>query len=351
MNIKQNQNVKTLALETISLMPIISSLSQGHAGIGTIFMLHSVVKNKRDYLNIWLHNSFIFIERILKYYIKRGVDIISLDDVRWHLMSETSERKNSFVSFCFDDGYRDNLSIALPLFEKYNKPFTIYVTTGMVTRTLNYWWGCLREVIKVNDTIEVEGLNQRFNTRTFKEKCQVYQILRDYSHADLLGFEPILNQLFNRYGVHSADLLDREALSEKEVRVLAKHPLVNIEGHSETHRPLSKLTNEEVRREMLNNKSYLEEITQKEVRHFAYPHGDVDSCGLREFEIAAKLGFQTATTTRTGNLFLEHAQNLTALPRIGFNGNCERIGYIEFFRKGIFSTIESQFGEPKVVTV
>ncbi len=43
-----------------------------------------------------------------------------------------SPASNRLVSITFDDGFRDNLTVALPLLEKYNLPMTLFVTAGFV---------------------------------------------------------------------------------------------------------------------------------------------------------------------------------------------------------------------------
>jgi peptidoglycan/xylan/chitin deacetylase (PgdA/CDA1 family) len=45
------------------------------------------------------------------------------------LRSPASER---LVAITFDDGFRDNLTVALPLLEKFNLPMTLFVTAGFV---------------------------------------------------------------------------------------------------------------------------------------------------------------------------------------------------------------------------
>ncbi|MCK5189047.1 MAG: hypothetical protein KAR12_03220 [Methylococcales bacterium] len=67
---------------------------------------------------------------------------------------------------------------------------------------------------------------------------------------------------------------------------------------------------------------------------FAYPYGDKTSAGTREFNIIKELGYDTATTTRKGVLFPEHAQHLQALPRISLNGDYQKNRYIRLFLSG-----------------
>lgn len=43
----------------------------------------------------------------------------------------TDARRNA-IAITFDDGYRDNLTVALPLLEKFNLPMTLFVVAGFV---------------------------------------------------------------------------------------------------------------------------------------------------------------------------------------------------------------------------
>jgi len=47
-------------------------------------------------------------------------------------LEETLRPSKRGVAITFDDGFRDNLTVALPLLEKYNLPMTLFVTAGFV---------------------------------------------------------------------------------------------------------------------------------------------------------------------------------------------------------------------------
>jgi len=51
-------------------------------------------------------------------------------------LSETMNRnrQRNRVAITFDDGFRDNLTVAVPLLEKYSMPATVFVTAGFVGR-------------------------------------------------------------------------------------------------------------------------------------------------------------------------------------------------------------------------
>src|SRR5437867_770420 len=44
------------------------------------------------------------------------------------------------VTVTFDDGYADNLTTAAPLLERHGVPATLFVTTGLVGATREFWW-------------------------------------------------------------------------------------------------------------------------------------------------------------------------------------------------------------------
>ena len=69
-----------------------------------------------------------FLEHII--YLKDNYKIIPIDE------SYKNNLDRKTISITFDDGYKDNL-YALEICEKYNIPFTLYITTGFIGQ-LNY---------------------------------------------------------------------------------------------------------------------------------------------------------------------------------------------------------------------
>jgi peptidoglycan/xylan/chitin deacetylase (PgdA/CDA1 family) len=77
--------------------------------------------------------------------------------------------------------------------------------------------------------------------------------------------------------------------------------------------------------------------------HFCYPVGSPDAAGPREFVLAAEAGFKTAVTTRPGMLHRDHAEHLTALPRISVNGEFQRRRYLDVLLSGAPSALLNGF--------
>lgn len=323
-----------------------SFLGRRHRGVGCVFVLHSVVYDRQDYLNDPLRTSAAFLDTVIAHYLSEGVDIVSLDTAIERLKIPSPP---PFVCFTFDDGYKDNKTVALPIFERYSVPFAVFVTTCLINRTVNHWWMGLMDLINRHDSIVVEALDREFIVSEFKNKVTVYQYLCAQGSSGALS-QNQLKDLFGKYEISVENILDADALTEGEVQQLSKHPLVEIGAHTENHLHLKQLGDVEARREMLDNKVWLENITGREINHFAYPYGGCESCGEREFAIARDIGFQTGMTTRIGNLMPEHVLQPTALPRLRMFNQHESIRLLEFQRCGAASALVQGFGSAGVIS-
>jgi peptidoglycan/xylan/chitin deacetylase (PgdA/CDA1 family) len=119
-----------------------------------------------------------------------------------------------------------------------------------------------------------------------------------------------------------------------EVRELASDPLVTIGAHTVAHYALAKLPEARAREEMKLGADRIAEKVGCWPYHLSYPYGDPQSAGPREFRIAEELGFKTAVTTRKGVLFPEHADHLTALPRVSLNGEYQSSLFTRLYLTG-----------------
>ena len=54
----------------------------------------------------------------------------------------------------------------------------------------------------------------------------------------------------------------------------------------------------------------------------------------RDFALVGEFGFSTATTTRKGVLFPEHADHLHALPRVSLNGDFQNLPHLRALLSG-----------------
>lgn len=334
----------TAAADRIASVPACASaLDRRYGGLGFSLLFHSIVSSPRDYLFQNMKHSAAGLERLLRYCRKADIDVVSMDAALERL---AEARPGRFVVFTFDDGYRDNLTRVLPIFEKYGAPFTVYITTGIVKRNLYYWWAGLLELVLRNECIDVDGLEKRFRTFSFRGKRVALHRITEWVAADIPRRCELLRPAFARHNIDPLQLLDRDGLSHSDVRRLARSPLVTIGGHTQTHRPLAALQPDEAIREIIDNRNFLEDLIQKDVRHFAFPHGDDSSCGEREANLLRSTGFRSGFSTRRGNLFPEHAAAPFLLPRGFINPRRETEQSFRALKVGAHRWLESRGGSP-----
>ena len=109
-------------------------------GMGLIFMLHQVspIRPGEFAPNRGLMVTPDFLNAVLCEVKAAGLDILSLDEAHARIADNTSS--NRFACFTLDDGYRDNLEHAYPVFKRHEAPFTIYVPSDFPEGKGELWW-------------------------------------------------------------------------------------------------------------------------------------------------------------------------------------------------------------------
>ncbi len=285
------------------------AMGRRYRGRGVVFMLHSVVNDDAFHPEAMLRCPVSRLDWILRWLKANDVAFVSLDEAIARL---ARPQDGLFAAFTFDDGYLDNLTHALPVMERHNAPFTVFVTTGMMTGDIDAWWLGLSKLIATRDAIEVGG--EPFDCSDRAAKQRTFRALESKIHGNY-ALLPQVKRLIALNGIDSTVLAVQEGLKPEKLRELASHPLVAIGGHTSSHINLAQASAVTVDKEMGDNRTFLEEIVQKPVIDFAYPFGNPDTCGWREANIAKAAGFRSAVTTRRGSLFPEHLRHLHELPR------------------------------------
>ncbi len=317
------------------------------AGVGAILTLHHVRPPRpgRFQPNRLLEVTPRFLARVVKKLRRSGLDFVSLDEMHRRMTEGDFSRR--FVCLTFDDGYRDTLRWAYPILKDAEVPFSVYVPTSFPDRLGELWWLVLEAVIARNNRIVVAiaGRDCKFDCRTVAEKRALYDELYWWlrgrpTESEMRG---VVRGMAAYYQVDIAAFCDELCMTWPELAELAADPLVTIGAHTVNHPILAKLSKDTVRSEMDLSRSVIEAALSVQPQHLSYPFGDRASAGVREFEIAAELGFKTAVTTRPGVLFPEHGQCMTALPRISLNGDFQRMRYVRVLLSGTATAMWNGF--------
>lgn len=339
------------ALHYSGLAKAMAPVARGH---GVIFMLHRVcpVEDAGFSPNRILKVTPKFLEHVITLVKRSGIDIISLDDVPARIKDKDNKRR--FACFTLDDGYRDNIDHAYPVFKKHNVPFTIYLPTAFADGEGDLWWLVLQESILKADRIQttIDGARRIFTTRTQKQKDtafnDIYWWLRSQPEQEA---RRIVSGIAKDAGYDASPLCSDLVMTWDQARALAKDPLVTFGGHTCRHLALAKLPANEARREIAESIVRLERELGRPCHHFSYPYGDAGSAGVREFEFVTSLGLATAVTTRKGHVYAHHQDHMSALPRISLNGDYQDLRYVSVFLTGVPFVLWNALGRARSLLV
>ncbi len=297
-------------------MPLVHHLGRPWRGRACVICYHRILPDdefeadKSPNYNLIMPTSK-FAEQIE--FLSENHEVVSMDGLVDYLESEPDRDANKFVvAVTFDDGYKDNLTHALPILEQYNIPATIYITTRFPEGDTWMWWNEIWDYLDNNDVLEVNDVPEGLTISTLRQKIKCFNKLFDW----------ILNLSYEKQKKYVETITKSVArkqysnlcLNWEEIKILDQHPLVTIGAHTNSHPNLKKLTEQEAFAEMSHSKNLLEEKLKHSVEHFAYPFGTHNEADVREFELASRCGFRTAVTTRPESL---QSPALNAIPRLG----------------------------------
>ena len=173
-------------------------------------MLHRVVEQRSDLpKQRELEVTPDWLEQKILEYKSKGYSFISINNLTTLNTQHSTLNTKKWVCLTFDDGYRDNYTLAYPLLKRLGIPFTVYVTTGFIDNRLPMWW---------------------------------------YPYQQL-------------------------GMSTDELRLLDADPLCTIGAHTIGHPKLDTLTREQQYHEIASSKQELEKWLGHDVYHFSFPHG------------------------------------------------------------------------------
>lgn len=349
---RMRQFSKWVAFQGIYYAGVYSLISRRYSGMGSIFLMHKVVEAKTDSLATELTISVNFLDSVIAR-LKPKADFVTLDQVHERLTRDKADKvTRPFVALTFDDGFRDNLTLALPILRRHGVPAMVYVPSGAPDRTLDPWPWRLEKAIRSLSEVSLDrpGLPRRLSTRTWTEKRAAFRMLTLYVHKNIPAHREVSEMLLSRAQISDEAIIAEHFASWKELRELASDPLIAIGGHSVTHASLLDLTEDRAMAEISNGRQRLIAQLGLPISHFAYPYGERSNCSRRELALAAGAGFVTGVTNIVGNIFRQHGDNLMCLPRIGLGGSKEEISSAILDLSGTPTAFSSRWHNP-VVTV
>ena len=246
---------------------------------------------------------------------------MSLHDLQARVASGASFAGTA-VALTFDDGYRDNLTIALPILRKHKAPATIFVPSGAPDRDMDVWFLRLENAVMESEVLKLDlpGLPSSVSVRTPEQKYRAYRALSNHIHRDLQRKRHLASVIWPSRKISDEALIANLMVDWAELRAAAGDPMLAIGGHTVSHPVLERLDPFEAYREIAVGRQRLEAEIHHPVTQFSFPYGGRGECGPREFDMVARAGFDLAVTTRYGTIRPHQFRKPFALPRITLGG-------------------------------
>ncbi|MEM8497276.1 MAG: polysaccharide deacetylase family protein [Pseudomonadota bacterium] len=183
------------------------------------------------------------------------------------------------VSINFDDGYLDFLEIALPILQEFNVPSTIYIATGnLINHNELYWWDRVVYAIANTNThtlnlseLELASLDGQLCLRPSNRGNSLRYLLSELWKQTKADCFAAINKLECSLGA-TAPTSWAPRMNLDEIKKVHKAG-VEIGGHSIDHHDLTLLSAQELKRELMEPKSFFEDQLNTQITGFAYPSG------------------------------------------------------------------------------
>jgi len=247
-------------------------------------------------------HSIQCLEESLMYLQRAGYNFVSLSDIVSRFESD-KRPLNKAVCFTMDDGYLDQATIAVPIFEKYNCPVTIFLITDFLDGKSWPWDDQVRYMfletkltsieITVNQRLikyDFTKQSRRLCAREFQELCKSQPEKKMLAAIDSLSVASGLK-------LSNIPPKSNQAITWDMARALEKRG-VTFGCHSVGHKIFSQMTEERAKAEMTGSWERLEKELVSPLKVFCFPTGRyIQDFTIRDTNLLEKLGFIAALST------------------------------------------------------
>lgn len=225
-------------------------------------------------------------------YLRREFLLVSLSELRSTL--DKGERGEGMVALSFDDGLRNNLTVALPLLRRYGVPATWFVATRHCDDGRLLWFNKAKLTFYYLPRAEIEVQGRRYPLSTMADRRRSLSAF--FNRASSLPLRELVTleeALPDPRGFAPDPVYESgfRGLGHQDLSQLRNEPLVEIGAHTCVHPFLSRCTETEAEVEIREGLAHLESAVGRRPRFFAYPADDYDHGTVRVVE---RLGFEAA---------------------------------------------------------
>lgn len=209
-------------------------------------------------------------------FISRRFRTITFSDLKKHVNGVKGELPLNPIIITFDDGYKDNHTIAFPILKKFGLKAVFFPVTSLVG-------GRFMEIERLSYSVKTSAIKEldlsdaglgRLSLRTWPDRVRAKNVLtHELRRHGEQARSRLADLLFERLGAELPPCLGaRMMLDWSEIREMADCGM-EIGSHSASHPILSRISDERLREEVEGSRKELESRIGTEVCAFSYPAG------------------------------------------------------------------------------
>ncbi|MDP6494501.1 MAG: polysaccharide deacetylase family protein [Dehalococcoidia bacterium] len=206
----------------------------------------------------------------------------------------------------FDDGYQNIADHAFPVLQRFDIPFTFFVTTDFMDGRSGAWWDHLEAIVNRPThgefSLSLATKTETYDLGTIRDKRYLYRRGQSIVLTCPSQQGPLLDYLERELGSPHAMDRDTSFMTWDVLKSLATSPLVEIGAHSVSHPNLARIPMGSAKREISGSKDVLEAALGQPVTSFAYPFGQQWTFSDETCALLKESGFRCAVTGIEGKV-------------------------------------------------
>jgi peptidoglycan/xylan/chitin deacetylase (PgdA/CDA1 family) len=227
--------------------------------------------------------------------LRRNAHIVPLEGALRTLAAGGSLPSRA-VAVTFDDGYRDNLTQAVPLLARLGIPATIYLVPGFLSGEVHAWWERLAWAIDQARAPYLEFDGTRHDVSGPAARVAALDVveaaLKTRDHAARLAAVEELVEALEPDGSYRAEELFLDWDGARELTRAG----IAIGSHTMRHAILAREDEQAQRADLAESRRLLEAELQVPVDTLAYPNGGVGDYDAVTISAAQDAGYTHAVT-------------------------------------------------------
>ncbi len=228
--------------------------------------------------------------------LARLATVLPLDEALGRLAAGESLPPRA-VAITFDDGYRDNLTLGVPVLEELGLPATFFLVPELLSGNIDAWWETIGWALDESDRASFSWEGVTFTLNGSDRQSAYSPIVRRLKRMSKAKRDEAMRELLEVLapaGDPPELFMDWEGARELVRRGFS------VQSHTLNHVVLSEETPEEQLRELAEGRTRLESELDIKISSIAYPQGTPVDYDQVTVAAAAEAGYKWGLTTREG---------------------------------------------------